>query len=55
MGWEVIVNDSVGTTSRSGLIGCVVYVVYCECHPHRRGKGIWGAIIVFLGGGLYNL
>ena len=56
VGWEVISNDLVGTTSRSGSIGWVVYVVYCGCHPHRRGGGIEGAVLVFfLGDDLPNL
>ena len=37
MGWEVISNDPAGTTSRSGLTGWVVYVVFCGCHPYMRG------------------
>ena len=56
VGWEVISNDPVGTASRSGLIGWVVHVVYCGCHLHRRGGGIWGAVIVsFFRGCLHNL
>ena len=56
VGWEEISNDPVGTASRSGLIGWVVYMVYCGCHPHRRGGGIGGAVLIFfLRGGLPNL
>ena len=46
MGWAVISNVPVGTASRLGLMGCVVYVVWWGSHPHWRFGGVGGAVIV---------
>jgi hypothetical protein len=45
--WAVISNVPVGTASRSGLIGWVVYVVWRGSHPHWRCGGVGGAVLVF--------
>jgi hypothetical protein len=48
VGWVVISNvPDVGTASRFGLMGCVVYVVWRGSHPHCRCGGVGGAVLVF--------
>jgi hypothetical protein len=47
VGWAVISNVPVGKASKSGLIGCVVYVVWRGSHPHWRCGGLGGAVLIF--------
>ena len=51
VGWAVSSNIPVGTTSRSGLMGCVVNVVWRGSHPHFRWGGVGGTVLVFVFGG----
>jgi hypothetical protein len=51
VGWAVSSNVPVGLASRSGLIGCVVYVVWRGSQPHWRCGGVGGAVLVFFFGG----
>ena len=46
-GWAVSSNAPVGIASRSGLMGCVVYVVWRGSQPHFRWGGVGGAVLVF--------
>ena len=52
-GWAVSSKFPVGAASRSGLIGCVVYVVWRGSQPHCRWGGVGGAFLVFVFGGLF--
>ena len=47
VGWAVISNVPVGMTSKSGLIGWVVYVMWRGSHPHWRFGGVGGVVLVF--------
>jgi hypothetical protein len=46
LGWAVSSNIPVGTASKSGLIGWVVYVVWRGSHPHWRRGEVGGAVLV---------
>ena len=47
VGWAVSSNFPVGTASKSGLIGWVVYVVWRGSHPHWRCGGVGGTVLIF--------
>ena len=51
VGWAVSSNAPVGIASRSGLMGCVVYVVWRGSQPHFCWGGVGGAVLVFFFGG----
>ena len=54
VGWAVISNVPVGMASRSGLMGCVVKVVWRGSHPHWRCGGVGGTVLaVFFFGGVF--
>ena len=54
-GWCVISEVPVGVASRSGLIGFVVNVVWCGCHPSGCFGGMGGVVRVLLRAGAFEV